>query len=225
MSEGGSTQDPYLFVFFSLFFVASAVASVVLCFGFASAAAPKSAKQAKDAKDKASTKKAKGDASSASGSASSLSSGSHRLLFTAVVVALWAVTAYLFVQIQQGTPDLGFNPYAILGVPRHAPAGDISKAYRQLSRVHHPDRLLGLSAKERAESEAMFKLVSKAYEALTKEDAMKNFELYGHPDGPRRGMAMFRIADGKLAEQWSWCAPVRGQARAPDRSEAGAVRR
>src|ERR1700722_20086381 len=25
----------------------------------------------------------------------------------------------------------------------------------------------------------------------------------GHPDGPRRGMAMFRIADGKLAEQWS----------------------
>jgi hypothetical protein len=47
----------------------------------------------------------------------------------------------------------------------------------------------------------------------------------GHPDGPRRGMAMFRIADGKLAEQWSWCAPVRGQARAPDRSEAGAVRR
>jgi predicted SnoaL-like aldol condensation-catalyzing enzyme len=31
----------------------------------------------------------------------------------------------------------------------------------------------------------------------------------GHPDGPRRGMAMFRIADGKLAEQWSWYAPVR----------------
>jgi len=31
----------------------------------------------------------------------------------------------------------------------------------------------------------------------------------GHPDGPRRGMALFRIADGKLAEQWSWYAPVR----------------
>jgi predicted SnoaL-like aldol condensation-catalyzing enzyme len=30
----------------------------------------------------------------------------------------------------------------------------------------------------------------------------------GHPDGPRRGMALFRIADGKLAEQWSWYAPA-----------------
>ena len=26
----------------------------------------------------------------------------------------------------------------------------------------------------------------------------------GHPSGPRRGLALFRIADGKLTEQWSW---------------------
>jgi predicted SnoaL-like aldol condensation-catalyzing enzyme len=31
--------------------------------------------------------------------------------------------------------------------------------------------------------------------------------LDGHPDGPRRGVALFRVADGKLAEQWSWYAP------------------
>jgi hypothetical protein len=31
----------------------------------------------------------------------------------------------------------------------------------------------------------------------------------GHPNGPRRGMALFRIAEGKLAEQWSWYEPVR----------------
>jgi hypothetical protein len=31
----------------------------------------------------------------------------------------------------------------------------------------------------------------------------------GHPSGPRRGMALFRIADGRLAEQWSWYEPVR----------------
>ncbi len=29
----------------------------------------------------------------------------------------------------------------------------------------------------------------------------------GHPAGPRTGMALFRVADGKLAEQWSWVAP------------------
>jgi predicted SnoaL-like aldol condensation-catalyzing enzyme len=36
-------------------------------------------------------------------------------------------------------------------------------------------------------------------------------EMEGHPDGPRRGVALFRIADGKLAEQWSWDAPGEGQ--------------
>jgi predicted SnoaL-like aldol condensation-catalyzing enzyme len=34
----------------------------------------------------------------------------------------------------------------------------------------------------------------------------------GHPAGPRRGMALFRIADGKLAEQWSWYEPVKRRA-------------
>ena len=29
----------------------------------------------------------------------------------------------------------------------------------------------------------------------------------GHPDGPRRGIVLFRIEDGKLTEQWSWYAP------------------
>jgi hypothetical protein len=33
-------------------------------------------------------------------------------------------------------------------------------------------------------------------------------EIDGHPDGPRRGMAMFRIVGGKLVEQWSWYAPA-----------------
>jgi hypothetical protein len=33
-------------------------------------------------------------------------------------------------------------------------------------------------------------------------------EMDGHPDGPRRGMAMFRVLAGKLAEQWSWYAPA-----------------
>jgi hypothetical protein len=33
----------------------------------------------------------------------------------------------------------------------------------------------------------------------------------GHPNGPRRGMALFRVADGRLAEQWSWYEPARGK--------------
>jgi hypothetical protein len=30
----------------------------------------------------------------------------------------------------------------------------------------------------------------------------------GHPLAPRSGMALFRVADGKLAEQWSWYSSV-----------------
>ena len=36
----------------------------------------------------------------------------------------------------------------------------------------------------------------------------------GHPSGPRRGMALFRVADGRLAEQWSWYEPARGKSKA-----------
>jgi hypothetical protein len=36
----------------------------------------------------------------------------------------------------------------------------------------------------------------------------------GHPNGPRRGVALFRIAHGRLAEQWSWYEPARGKTTA-----------
>jgi hypothetical protein len=38
----------------------------------------------------------------------------------------------------------------------------------------------------------------------------------GHPEGPRRGVALFRIADGKLAEQWTWYAPAREKNPPPE---------
>jgi hypothetical protein len=46
-------------------------------------------------------------------------------------------------------------------------------------------------------------------------------EVDGHPDGPRRGVALFRIAEGKLAEQWTWYAPVRRLGRPPPASPQG----
>ena len=46
-------------------------------------------------------------------------------------------------------------------------------------------------------------------------------EADGHPNGPRRGVALFRVAEGKLAEQWSWYAPVKAAqlSRSGSRSE------
>ncbi|NBU17331.1 MAG: J domain-containing protein, partial [Actinobacteria bacterium] len=51
--------------------------------------------------------------------------------------------------------------YAVLGVPKDAPAKDITKAYRRLARQFHPDANPGDSA-----AEERFKEISAAYDVL-----------------------------------------------------------
>jgi translocation protein SEC63 len=71
-----------------------------------------------------------------------------------------------------------FDPFQILGVEHGAGLKDIKKAYRSLSLKHHPDRNPGSKI-----AEEMFMKVTKAYEALTDPNSMKNWEIYGNPDG------------------------------------------
>jgi molecular chaperone DnaJ len=54
------------------------------------------------------------------------------------------------------------NYYAILGVPKNAPADDIKRAYRRLALESHPDRFPG-----DAEAEERFRRVSEAYATLS----------------------------------------------------------
>jgi len=51
-----------------------------------------------------------------------------------------------------------------LGVSKLASKGDIKKAYLQLAKKYHPDRVAGLKEKETAEQK--FKEVTEAYEIL-----------------------------------------------------------
>ena len=55
---------------------------------------------------------------------------------------------------------------------------EIRKAYRKLSLEYHPDKNQGNKL-----AEEMFMKVAKAYEALTDEEAKKNWLEYGNPDG------------------------------------------
>ena len=71
-----------------------------------------------------------------------------------------------------------FDPFAILELDTGADNKAIKKAYRQLSLQYHPDKNPG----DRA-AEAKFMMISKAYEALTDEQAKENWEKYGNPDG------------------------------------------
>ena len=63
------------------------------------------------------------------------------------------------------------NPYQVLGVSRQASDGEIKRAFRKLARQHHPDRNQG-----DAGSEAKFKEVQAAYDAIGTSEARREFD-------------------------------------------------
>ncbi|KAF7494149.1 Translocation protein SEC63 -like protein [Sarcoptes scabiei] len=90
--------------------------------------------------------------------------------------------AYKVSEIQ---PDyVTFDPFEILGIDPQSSGNEIKKAYRRLSLIYHPDKETG--------DEKKFMKITKAYAALTDEQARKNWEEYGNPDGP--GAMSFGIA-------------------------------
>lgn len=101
------------------------------------------------------------------------------------IVGGWALLAFLTYKVSQFDYEMSnFDPYEILGVPLGSSQKDIKKAYRTLSVILHPD-------KETGDEKAFMKL-TKAYQALTDDEARKNWEKYGNPDGP--GATSFGIA-------------------------------
>jgi molecular chaperone DnaJ len=61
--------------------------------------------------------------------------------------------------------------YAVLGVPKDAPAPDIKKAYRKLARRFHPDANRG-----DANAEEKFKEISEAYDVLSDDKRRKEYD-------------------------------------------------
>jgi translocation protein SEC63 len=95
-----------------------------------------------------------------------------------ITVVLTVVFIWLLVSVSTDGEVNSFDPFAILEIDSGADAKLIKKAYRKLSLLYHPDKNPG----DRA-AEAKFMMVSKAYEALTDEQARENWEKYGNPDG------------------------------------------
>ena len=79
-----------------------------------------------------------------------------------------------------GAQDL----YAVLGLSRSASKEDIKKAYRRLSKEHHPDRHKGDKAEEQK-----FKEVNEAYEVLSDEKKRAMYDQFGTTGGPGSGGA------------------------------------
>lgn len=93
-----------------------------------------------------------------------------------------AATAYKVAHLQHDY--VNWDPFEILGIDPGSSIKEIKRAYHKLSLVYHPDKETGDPKK--------FMMISKAYAALTDDEARKNWETYGNPDGP--GATSFGIA-------------------------------
>ncbi|CAH1997493.1 unnamed protein product [Acanthoscelides obtectus] len=103
----------------------------------------------------------------------------------AIIVSGWLLLFFLAYKVSQFDYEMAnFDPYEILGISMGSSQAEIKKAYRRLSLILHPDKDTG--------NEKEFMKLSKAYQALTDEEARKNWEKYGNPDGP--GAMSFGIA-------------------------------
>lgn len=103
----------------------------------------------------------------------------------ALLVLGWvamAATAYKVAHLEHDF--VKWDPYEILEIDPSSSERAIRKAYHKLSLIYHPDKDTG--------DEQKFMLIAKAYAALTDEEARKNWETYGNPDGP--GATSFGIA-------------------------------
>ncbi|KAJ8913550.1 hypothetical protein NQ315_017101 [Exocentrus adspersus] len=111
--------------------------------------------------------------------------GTKNFLIKLVIIAGWVALILLAYKVSQFDYEMSnFDPYEILGIPLGASQAEIKKAYRKLSLILHPDKDTG--------NEKEFMKLSKAYQALTDEEARRNWEKYGNPDGP--GAMSFGIA-------------------------------
>lgn len=96
----------------------------------------------------------------------------------AVLIILWAALMAGAFKVSQFEKEYSeYNPYDVLQIDPGATTSEIKKQYRKLSLKYHPDKETG--------DPVLFMRIAKAYEALTDEEAKKNWEEYGNPDGPQ----------------------------------------
>eukprot|EP00794_Sanderia_malayensis_P000374 gene374-1007_t len=101
-----------------------------------------------------------------------------KYLTRAALVVFWSLLIAGVVKVSKFEKEYAeYNPYDVLEIDRGATTAEIKKQYRKLSLKFHPDKETGDQVK--------FMRIAKAYEALTDEEARKNWEEYGNPDGPQ----------------------------------------
>ena len=107
-----------------------------------------------------------------------------RIITVVTGYAIMAYMIYLIIVTARVTPKI-WDPYDILGVSRSANEKAISRHYKRMSLIYHPDKIRPDPAKNETLDmlNERFVELTKAYKALTDEEIRNNYLQYGHPDG------------------------------------------
>jgi translocation protein SEC63 len=90
------------------------------------------------------------------------------------IIVGWSLLIFLTYKVSQFEYEVSnFDPFEILGIAPGSSKGEIKKAYHKKSIVLHPDKETG--------DEQAFVLLTKAYKALTDDEARRNWEKHGNP--------------------------------------------
>jgi len=98
-----------------------------------------------------------------------------------LLVLGWCLVGLLVVKVIRTPVDyVEWDPYQIMELKKSATPAQIKKQYKLLGLKYHPDKV---DEKDRAAAEDRWIDITKAYKVLTDDEARRNFEEYGHPDG------------------------------------------
>lgn len=110
-------------------------------------------------------------------------------MFLILLNAFWMWHTIKLIQIDTEMKDMSFNPFDNLGLtqPTIVRNGfntpDVKKAYRNLAKKYHPDKLRQLPEEEQAGASKKWQAIVKSYETLTTAEKFNNWIEYGNPDG------------------------------------------
>jgi len=115
----------------------------------------------------------------------------------AFLVIGWILVGLLVYKVMHTEIDfVEWDPYQIMELDKNASPAQIKKQYKLLGLKYHPDKV---EEKDRTAAEDRWIDITKAYKVLTNEEARKNYEEFGNPDG-RQSISLGIALPAWLAE-------------------------
>lgn len=93
----------------------------------------------------------------------------------------WLVVFFVFFGLAAAAAGVA-DPYEVLQVSRRASPAEIKRAHRALVLKFHPDKQADEAAKDAAA--VRFMAIQEAFAILSDDQKRRNFDAFGHPDGP-----------------------------------------